>query len=99
MKDDNFKFEEQINILEQIVASLDEGELPLDKLLEQYKEGMLVAKRCRQFLDSAQQVVTEINKETQTITDENDSDDDADSSDSNENTFDDEARFDSISED
>lgn len=64
---ESFRFEEQINKLEQIVETLDEGELPLDELLEQYKEGMRIAKSCREFLDSAQQIITEINKDTRII--------------------------------
>ncbi len=97
MKDDIFKFEEQINKLERIVESLDEGELPLDELLAQYKEGMLIAKNCRQFLDSAQQEIVEINKDTQIVPDEEDSDEtDSDETDSDETDSDEEARWDNI---
>lgn len=57
---ENIKFEEKIRKIEEIVNILDEGELPLEELIEKYEEAMKLSSECRDFLDKAEQRITEI---------------------------------------
>ena len=56
-------FEEQIQRLEIIVKTLDQGDEPIAVLLELYEEGMGLAGKCRDYLENAEQKVTIINQE------------------------------------
>lgn len=47
-------FEEDLKRLEEIVATLEQGEAPLDKSLALFEEGQVVLKRCRKVLADAQ---------------------------------------------
>ncbi len=51
------KFEDMLGRLEQIVADMENGELPLEKLLENYEEGMRLVKACGDRLADAEQKV------------------------------------------
>jgi len=51
------KFEDLLGRLEQIVADMENGELPLEKLLENYEEGMRLVKACGDRLADAEQKV------------------------------------------
>jgi exodeoxyribonuclease VII small subunit len=51
------KFEELLGRLEQIVAEMETAELPLDKLLSSYEEGMRLVKTCGDRLADAEQKV------------------------------------------
>jgi len=51
------KFENLIARLEQIVAEMENAELPLEKLLESYEEGMRLVKACGDRLADAEQKV------------------------------------------
>jgi exodeoxyribonuclease VII small subunit len=53
-------FEENYKRLEEIIARLDSGNLPLDESVALYKEGMLLAQYCEQQLDNAEIEVTRI---------------------------------------
>jgi exodeoxyribonuclease VII small subunit len=55
-------FEEQIRNLEEIVETLDRGEAPLEELVDQYEEGMKLASSLTEFLDKAEQKITDISK-------------------------------------
>lgn len=46
-------FEESMEKLESIVKALEEGNIPLDKLIEAYKEGLMYQKICQSHLDRA----------------------------------------------
>lgn len=46
-------FEESIEKLESIVKALEEGNIPLDKLIEFYKDGLMYQKICQSHLDRA----------------------------------------------
>ncbi len=46
-------FEEAMEKLESIVKSLEEGNVPLDKLVAYYKEGLAYQKICQAHLDRA----------------------------------------------
>jgi exodeoxyribonuclease VII small subunit len=51
-------FEEQIQRLEDIVKILDRGDEAISVLLELYEEGMVLAGKCREYLESAEQRMT-----------------------------------------
>ncbi len=51
------KFEELLGRLEQIVADMENAELPLEKLLASYEEGMRLVKACGDRLTDAEQKV------------------------------------------
>ncbi len=50
-------FEEALQKLEAIVQSLEQGEVPLELLIEKYKEGLVYQKCCQQQLDRASLVL------------------------------------------
>ena len=51
------KFEDFLGRLEQIVADMENAELPLEKLLASYEEGMRLVKACGDRLTDAEQKV------------------------------------------
>lgn len=51
------KFEELLGRLEQIVSDMESAELPLEKLLSSYEEGMRLVKACGDRLADAEQKV------------------------------------------
>ncbi len=51
------KFEDLLGRLEQIVADMENAELPLEKLLSSYEEGMRLVKACGDRLTDAEQKV------------------------------------------
>ncbi len=51
------KFEDLLARLEQIVSDMENAELPLEKLLEGYEEGMRLVKTCSERLAEAEQKV------------------------------------------
>ena len=51
------KFEELLARLEQIVSDMENAELPLEKLLASYEEGMRLVKACGDRLADAEQKV------------------------------------------
>jgi len=51
------KFEELLARLEQIVADMETADLPLEKLLSSYEEGMRLVKTCGDRLSDAEQKV------------------------------------------
>jgi exodeoxyribonuclease VII small subunit len=51
------KFEEMLGRLEQIVTDMENAELPLEKLLASYEEGMRLVKACGDRLVDAEQKV------------------------------------------
>ncbi len=53
-------FEDQLKALETIVKALEEGELPLDQAMNQYQEGMKIAKDAAKKLDEAKVILKEM---------------------------------------
>lgn len=51
---DELDFEEALESLEQIVAELEAGELPLHEALEKFEKGMELKKLCEQKLTEAE---------------------------------------------
>ncbi|KJZ03116.1 exodeoxyribonuclease VII small subunit [Pseudoalteromonas sp. CO348] len=56
-KPDNLSFEEAMQELEQIVADMENGSLPLDQALKQFERGIKLAKASNQKLQQAEQQV------------------------------------------
>ncbi len=50
-------FEEALKRLEEIVASMESSEVPLDKSLAMFEEGVSLVKICTEALDKAEQKV------------------------------------------
>ena len=59
------KFEELLGRLEQIVSDMETADLPLDKLLSSYEEGMRLVKACGDKLADAEQKVVVLSKSVQ----------------------------------
>lgn len=51
-------FEDQLKRLQKIVGELESGSISLEKSVELYKEGVELAKSCREQLKAAKQEVT-----------------------------------------
>ena len=56
-------FEEKITNLEEIVKSLENGNVPLDEAIEKFQTAMILAKECDEKLKSAEENVNKILKE------------------------------------
>ena len=50
-------FEENMQSLEQIVAQMEQGDIPLEELMKKYADGMILAKKCRQTLEAAEKAI------------------------------------------
>jgi exodeoxyribonuclease VII small subunit len=48
------KFEESLQRLEKVVAELEKGDVPLDKAVELFDEGMKLSGSCRKELEEAE---------------------------------------------
>jgi len=55
--------EEIFGRLESIISNLESGDIPLDKSLTLFEEGMTLAETCRAQLNAAEQKVQELMKE------------------------------------
>lgn len=51
-------FEDQLNALEQLISSMEKGEMPLEESLRAYEEGMKMASQLERELQSATQRLT-----------------------------------------
>lgn len=56
-------FEEAIGQLKEIVARIEQGEIPLQDSLEQYEKGMVLIRHCRGILQKAEKRIEKISKE------------------------------------
>lgn len=66
MEEEELSFEDAIKQLEKIAAQLEENEdLPLEKAIELYQDGMKLSKLCDGKLKNAQDKVTKIINENQ----------------------------------
>ena len=57
---ESLSFEQAFHQLEDIIAQLERGDLPLDQSLELYARGRRLAERCAQLLDQAELQVREV---------------------------------------
>ena len=53
----DLKFEDSLARLEQIVAELESGNLPLEDSLKAFEEGVALARHCARYLDEAERRV------------------------------------------
>ena len=51
---ENKSFEDTLSKLENIVSSLEKGDLPLDKSLKMFESGIEMYNECKDFLENAQ---------------------------------------------
>lgn len=59
-KDEKLTFEEALEELESIVSKLEQEDVPLDKLIEYYQNGMQLVKKSRQMLDDAEEKMAQV---------------------------------------
>ncbi len=52
-------FESMLVELEQVVATMEQGDLPLDEMVKQYSAGVKLAAACQKKLQAAADVLTE----------------------------------------
>ena len=53
-------FEENLEKLEEIVKKLENGDVPLDDAIKEFNEAMELAKKCDEKLKSAEEAITKI---------------------------------------
>ena len=51
-------FEKAIQLLEEIVQELESGDLPLEKAIQRFEEGMRLSKRCSKMLDETEKKIS-----------------------------------------
>ena len=51
-------FEKSIQQLEEIVQELESGDLPLEKAIHRFEEGITLSKRCSKMLDETEKKIT-----------------------------------------
>jgi exodeoxyribonuclease VII small subunit len=56
-------FEKAMQRLEEVVAVLEGGDLPLDQAMESYQEGVALVRTCRERLSSAELVVRRLTED------------------------------------
>ncbi len=56
-------FEQSLQQLEQIVNELEKGDLPIEKALKKFEEGMALSKFCAEKLDETEQKITMLLKD------------------------------------
>jgi len=64
-KEKNQTFEDALSRLETLVDEMESGEGTLEQSLDWFEEGMSLIKSCRQELESAEQKVKELIKNTE----------------------------------
>jgi len=55
-------FEEKIKKIEDIIETLDQGDEPLEKLLELFEQGILLIEDCRKYINNAELKFIDITK-------------------------------------
>lgn len=58
-------FEESLSSLEKIVSQLEEGDLPLEKSLELFEEGVRLSRKCQQKLELAERKIEILVKDSE----------------------------------
>jgi exodeoxyribonuclease VII small subunit len=65
----DLKFEDCLARLEQVVAALESGNLPLEESLKVFEEGVALARHCGRYLEAAERRIEVLAKdETGTLT-------------------------------
>ena len=65
-----FKFEHAIKELEELVSTMEDGEIDLDNMMAKYQTGMNLIKLCRKNIDEAEFKLSEISKMDQSTVSE-----------------------------
>lgn len=60
MEEKKVSFEEKLEELEQIVKSLESGEILLDDAIDKYNEAMKIASECNKTLEEAEKAITKV---------------------------------------
>ncbi|HLR40408.1 MAG TPA: exodeoxyribonuclease VII small subunit [Virgibacillus sp.] len=63
MTQSEVSFEEAMEELEKIVEKLEEGDVPLEKAITYYQEGMKLSKLCNDKLNNVQEKMTQMMNE------------------------------------
>mgnify|MGYP003293044331 CR=1 FL=1 len=63
MVGENVSFEDNLKELEEIVAKLEKGDVPLDNAIEEFKKAMDLVKACDDKLKSAEDTIAKIVKD------------------------------------
>ena len=58
--DNNQSFEENMKKLSEIISELEKGDIPLEKSVELYGEGVKLSALCKNQLDNAKIKITEV---------------------------------------
>lgn len=61
---EELNFEEVMEQLETIIQDLEKGDLNLDDSIKKFEEGMLLSKKCNEFLEVAEKKITKLIKES-----------------------------------
>jgi len=56
-KQEDVTFEQALQRLEGIVRAMEAGDLPLEQAIQEFQEGMQLARICREKLDAAEQKI------------------------------------------
>lgn len=67
-------FEENLKKLGTIVSELEKGDIPLEKAVELYGEGIALSSECRKQLDQAQLKITSDSDSSEVVQEENEKD-------------------------
>ena len=66
-KEKELNFEENLEKLEELVRDLENGNVPLDDAINKYQEAMKIAKVCDEKLKNAEEAITKIVKDDDTV--------------------------------
>lgn len=61
-------FEEQMEVLENIVNELEKGNLNLDESVAKFEEGMNISKECNKILEQAEKKITILLQDDEKLT-------------------------------
>ena len=64
MSENNLNFEQSMERLEQIVRTMERGDVPLEESLKLFNEGTALVASCNQLLDRAQLQIEKVVKST-----------------------------------
>lgn len=62
-KETEYTFEEALEKLEEIVDELEKGDVPLEKAMKYYEEGMKLSKKCHDLLANVQEQMVQLMNE------------------------------------
>jgi len=68
-KEKELNFEENLEKLEELVKDLENGNVPLDDAINKYQEAMKIAKVCDEKLKNAEEAITKIVKDDNSVED------------------------------